>query len=699
MKKDFDLQPMFSPKSIAIIGASEGKGKISARPLTLLKQSGYKGEIYPVNPKYEEISGYKCYKNIESLPENIDLAIIAIKASEVLPALESLAKRSIKSAVVFSSGFSEIGEEGYDAQRRLTEFIERTGIPVCGPNSLGLYNLKDGVLATFAVVEFEKMDPIAFITQSGAVGTFTYRLMNELGLGYQYSVSTGNEAGVDFFDYVKYFSKQKEIKAIGGYLEGARNFDKMNEAIELCQLNDKPFVLMKVGTSEKGAQAATSHTASLAGNASIYSSYFKKKNVIQVNDEEELIDTLTLFTKAKISPQRGGVALVTTSGGAGIIMTDRCEENEIQLAELTPKTRSKLKDILPAFAAIENPIDVTAQIVYNPDKLLECLDVVLADEQVEVCVLYLQTMDAVASNIIPKLSQISRETNKTFVVCWTAALEKTKELLRNSEICWVPTPSRAIKAVKNFMQYNKQKDLLSKQLHVEPERLTAPVSMDFISGALNEFEGKKKLSQYGISIPKGNLVNRIEDAMKTADLIGYPVVLKAVSKQIAHKSDAGAVKINIQTEDELKLAYEEVLANAKKYDPNVEIQGILVEKMIDNGIEVIIGAVQDPLFGPSIMFGLGGVFVEVLKDVVMRPAPVTKFDAYEMIQSIKGYPLLKGFRGTGPYDIDALAETIVKVSEFCMDQKDWLHELDINPVIVHEEGKGVTALDALIVGK
>lgn len=699
MKNKLNLEPMFSPKSITIIGASGGEGKISARPLYLLRKLGYQGSIYPVNAKYNEIEGFPCFQDIESLPRDIDMAILSIRATDVLPALERLAKRSVKSAVVFSSGFAEIGENGRELQQRLTEFVERTGIPVCGPNSLGFFNLKDKAVASFQQIEASRMDPIAFITQSGAFGTLTYKMLEEMEVGYQYFVSSGNEAGVDFFDYVHYFAEQEEIKVIGGYIEGARDMEKMDNAIRLCQHHDKPLILMKVGTSQLGANAAISHTSSLAGDSSIYSNYFQQRNVVQVDDEEELIDTINLFHKAKTSPKRGGAAIVTISGGAGIVMADKCEQYNVELTKLMPETVTQLEDILPPFASVKNPIDVTAQIIQDLDKLSGSIRVLLEDDGVEALVIYMQIGDPVAPVIIPKLSKISNETNKTFVVCWAGASEKTKEMLSAGGVCWLPTPSRTIRALKNLLHYNQRKELLSEKNNIFAERLTNCTELEAFEGTINEYTGKKYLGTYGISAPAGNIARNIEEAVEAANTIGYPVVLKVLSQQITHKSEAGVVKINIKSAGEVRKSFGEIMSNALKYDPKIQIDGILVEEMIGEGVEVMVGSIQDPLFGPCVLLGLGGIFVEVFKDTVIRPAPLTIEDAKEMIQSIKGYAILKGVRGKGPYDVHALAETLVRVSELCLDQKDWLQELDINPVMVHEEGKGITALDALFVGK
>src|SRR5699024_5605548 len=446
-----------------------------------------------------------------------------------------LEQREIKSAVVFSSGFSEVGENGAGLQKELLNFCKTSGIPICGPNSLGLYNRNKGVTATFAALEFDLYDEVAFVTQSGAFGSFTYELAKDMGYGYNYFVSTGNEAGTDFFDYVAHFAKLDEVKVIGGYIEGARDFNKMEEAIDLAHKKDKPLVLMKVGNSKIGAEAAKSHTSSLAGNQSVYDSYFKQKNVIQVEDEEELIDTLAIFNKVKKAPNRGGLGVVTVSGGTGIVMADKCEEFKVQLAELTTETTRKLKELLPTYASVKNPIDVTAQIMQFLDKLEDILMTLLEDENIEAVIFYMQIGHQFSTKITSELAKVSKRTNKTIIICWSGASEQTKEALFKEGICWIPTPTRAVKAVGNFLTYNKNKGESSydnqQQLLKEPKRIN---KSETIKGVISEFEGKQILTKYDIAFPKGILAQSEREAVNFAEKIGYPIVLKTVSKDIMH---------------------------------------------------------------------------------------------------------------------------------------------------------------------
>lgn len=694
IKTKNSLSSMLSPKSIAIIGASGDQTKIGYKAVSNLKDIGYKGNVHLVNPKYEEIAGFPCYKDISQLPRDIDLAMVLVSSKFVLDVLEQLEKRNVKSIVIFSSGYAEIGGEGKELEEKLTEFSERTGIPIAGPNTIGLANFKEKALASFSTLKPIEPKPVGFVAQSGALGTLSYTNSKEYGIGYQYFIATGNEAATDFFDYIKYLAEQDELEVIAGYLEGARDFAKMEEAIEICHKNNKPLVLIKVGNSEKGAEAASSHTASIAGNAQLYDNYFKNRNVVRVTDEDELIDTIAVFTKAKSTLSGGDVAIITQSGGAGIIMADQCEIKNISLAKLSEQTVNELKQNLPSFGSYNNPIDITAQVSQEPELILDALKITLKDDNVESVIIYLQMTDERFEGILPELSDLLETTEKRVILCWSGIRSETRDkIISYDNICWIPSPTRTINALANVMHYYRNQNNLTEK--IENNRLTNENPTN-IRGKLNEWESKQLLSEYGISLPNGRLINSI-DELENLDL-KFPLVMKAVSSEIDHKSDFNLVQLNIHSIEEAKERFQIIKNNLEKYCSDKVIQGILVEEMAPEGIEVIVGAVNDAIFGPSIMFGLGGIFVEVIKDAVILPAPLTIETAKTMINSIKYNKILNGARGKY-YDLDSLAETIVRISELANDKHASLVEFDINPIIVHEKGQGVTAVDALVVGK
>ena len=695
----FNLEPMLTPKSIAIIGASGNPSKISYNPVANLKRIGYEGKVYLVNSKYNEVAGFPCYPTIESLPNDIDVALIAVGASQVYGIVEQLHSKKVKSIVVLSAGFSEIGEEGAQLEKRLTEFSERNNLPICGPNCLGITNFKEKTIVSFSTLKEGKCDPVAFITQSGAIGSLTYTLAQESGLGYQFFVSSGNEASVDFFDYVDYFANQSDIKVVGGYLEGARDFDKFRKTVETLQKNKKPLVLMKVGNSSKGAEAASSHTASLAGNAAVYEHYLKHNNIIRAQNEEELIDTLHVFTKTKKAPKSGGLAIVTQSGGAGIIIADQCEIKGISMAELSKETKEMLKGKLSALATVNNPIDLTAQASQYPNQIIESTEIALQDDSVEAVMVYIQMTDGRFTSILEDLARLSRETDKILVLCWSGIQPETKnEILKYHDICWINNPTRATNAMANVMKYydRERRETESEILDAEQLLTTTSSPKTYISGTLNEWESKNLLKKYKISVPKGIVIQK-ESELDNLNL-KFPLVLKGVSSEVTHKSDYGLVQLNIQSTEEAKDAFNLIYQNAREKNVEHLLEGVLIEEMCDKGIEVIIGATKDPVFGPCIMFGLGGIFVEILKDVVVMPAPITRTVAENMVKSIKSYPLLQGARGSNPSDINALVDTLVKVSQLCIENVEDFCEFEINPLIVHEKNKGTTAVDALIIG-
>lgn len=700
MLKTYNLDFLLSPKSITLIGASSNIRKVGGSILNNLLLAKYSGDILPVNPGRDEVQGVKSYKDIASLPEGIDLAIIAIGADHVFEVVVQLSQKSVKSMLILSSGFAEAGEHGVKLQSTLAGFAERVGIPICGPNSLGFYNFGESIVANFGQIfhKIDKVGPVSFITQSGAFGLYSAVFANEIGVGYNYFVSSGNEMMLDYFDYVEYFAMHKEVKVIGGYLEGARNFKKMDTALKACQENKKPVVLLKVGLSQLGAKAAVSHTASIVGDRDAYEGYFKQNNVIQVFDEEELVDTMALLdgvNRTKITPRNRRLGVVSFSGGAGILIADKCEEFGIEVAGLSRQTKEKLREILPGFSSVENPVDLTAQVVQDLGALENSLLTVLEDENVDTVIFYMQIGDFVWPDVVKVLTKVNQKTDKLLIASWVCPLDSAKNALIDNKICWIPTPSRAIRAIRNVYNFYSRHAELKASLH--GGRLSKPVALPVNARVLDEVKSKEILKGYGINVPVGKPASSLGEAVEIAEEIGYPVVLKAISSEVVHKSDAGLVKLGLDDAAAVEKAYGEIVDGMGKFSSQAE--GVLVEKMAEAGAEVIIGVSRDPLFGHCIMFGMGGIFVELFKEVAVRIPPISLHEAMNMIRETRCYPLLEGFRGGAAADIQALAETIVRVSELCVDQKDWLQELDINPLLVHEKGKGVIAVDALIVGE
>ncbi len=708
--KEFEsLKPFFEPKSIALIGASNNPGKPSGRPLHALINKGYKGKIYPVNPKYDSIFGIKCYPHLADIPGPVDLAVISVPAAGVYDALEQCVEKGIKAAVIFSSGFAETGPEGRLAQARITELARNSGLRLCGPNCLGVVNTRNGVMASFAfIVDIPDVDPrtVGFVTQSGAFGALIYAQALYSGVGLNYFVSVGNEADLEFADFLGYMAQDNNTRVLGGYLEGAKDGPKLRRVAEVAARLGKPIMIMKVGRSSAGARAASSHTGSLAGEDRIYDAFFKQTGIIRIDGPEELIAFVPMILAGRL-PKGRNTALLTVSGGAGVTLADLSERLGLIISPLSESARSKMKAALPFFASAQNPIDLTSQYVTNPEMLVACFNALLEEDNIDIILGNFDLREPYGVEIARQVIDIYRSTDKTIVVCpWVFPGQDEGDGVRELRRAGVPVlldTAQAVRALAHLVDYA---DFLRKRKSEEYRVPSISIQnydsiRDLIKGkgTLSEGESKSLLAKFGIPVTRGGLAGSADEAVELARQIGYPVALKVDSPDIPHKTEAGAVFLNLASADEVRKAYAAILQNAGDYKPDARINGVLVQEMLPEGIEVIIGVTKDPVFGPTIMFGLGGIFVEVLKDVSFRVAPLSRGDALDMIKEIKGYQVLKGVRGRPPADIEALTSVIMKISTLATALKDQVKELDINPLVVYPEGKGVKVADAMVVIK
>jgi acetyltransferase len=703
------LKPFFEPQSIALIGASNNPGKPSGRPLFALINKGYKGKIYPVNPKYDHISGIKCYPCLADIPGPVDLAVVSVPAAGVYDALEQCVDKGVKAAVIFSSGFAETGPEGRLAQDRIAELAGNSGLRLCGPNCLGVVNTRNGVMASFAfIVDIPDLDngTVGFVTQSGAFGALIYAQALCSGVGLNYFVSVGNEADLEFADFLGYMVQDDNTRVLGGYLEGAKDGPKLRRVAEDAARLGKPVMIMKVGRSSAGARAASSHTGSLAGSDRIYDAFFKQTGIIRIDGPEELIAFVPLILAGRL-PKGRNIALLTVSGGAGVTLADMCERLGLTIPPLSESARSKMEAALPFFASAQNPIDLTSQYVTNPEMLVVCFNALLEEDNIDIILGNFDLREPYGMEMARRVIDIYYSTGKTIVICpWIFPGQDEGDGVRELRRAGVPVllnTAQAVRAVAHLVDYA---DFLRKKKSGEYRVPSISVQgydsiRDLVKGkgTLSEGESKALLSKFGIPVTRGGLAGSAEEAVELAGQIGYPVALKVDSPDIPHKTEAGAVFLNLASEEEVRKAFAAILQNAGNYKPDARINGVLVQEMLPEGIEVIIGVTRDPVFGPTIMFGLGGIFVEVLKDVSFRVVPLSRGDALDMIKEIKGYQVLKGVRGRPPADIEALAGVIMKVSTLATVLKDQVEELDINPLVVYPEGKGVKAADAMVVIK
>lgn len=705
-----ELQPLFNPQSIALIGASIDFSKPNGRPLELLMKHGYRGCIYPVNPKYAEIAGLKCYPSLNEITGEIDMAIIGVAAARVPDVLRACGLRGVRSAVVFSSGFAEVGAAGVALQQEIAEIARQYNIKMCGPNCLGLLNTANGVMATFATVPTqsgrESSRLLGFITQSGAFGAVIYMMAQQRGVGFNYFVSVGNEASLEFCDFLEYMLLDPETKVIGGYMEGAKDGVKLRRVAEKALQAGKPVILMKVGKSAVGARAAGSHTGSLAGADRVYDAFFRQTGIIRIDSMEDLVALVNLFAGGKL-PAGGNVGIVSTSGGAGVLMADKCDEFGLVVPDISPHTREHLESLLPGFASALNPVDITGQIMNDPGLLKQCLETMTKDPRIHSLIAFFALSGPRVEDMARDIIQVYNQTDKPMIVItWYASGNASNEhaynTLKQSRVPIIEEPVQAVRALASLVHFASARQRHRDEARCEPCRSGRDREKTGIllrQPAFGERESKALLAHCGIPVAKGKAAADPEQALQAARDIGYPVVLKADAPRIRHKTEAGAVRLNITGDDELAAAFEAVTTGARQHSPGAEIRGVLVEEMLPPGTEMIVGALRDPVFGPTVMVGLGGIFVEALEDVAFRVAPITRRDARDMLAELKGGRILQGLRGRPAADIDAVIDVLLKVSALAVDFQDEIAEIDINPLLVYPVGQGVRAADALVVKK
>lgn len=706
-----DFDSLFNPIGVAVYGASGDPTKLGGRPVRNLIEQGYPHGIYPINPKHDEIQGLKAYKRVCDIGKRVDACVIMLKAEYILDAVKDCAAAGVKLGVILSSGFGEVGPAGKQMQKEVTEYALSHGMRLIGPNCLGVVNFKEKVPLTFSVSMLDKakkVGDLAICSQSGAFGSHLYGLSKELGIDYSYWFTTGNEADIQLNDCLKYLSGKEDVKSVAAYMEDARDGGKLLDALEACRKTDTPVTLLKVGKSERGSKAAASHTGALAGNAAVYEAVFKQKNVIPANDVYELLDFAS-FSAAERPVGQGRIAVVTVSGGVGVLHIDKCEELGLKPASMSEETKEKIRSVIPAFGSAENPIDITAQTITRENGLVAPLSYAMEDENVDIVVMYLAMYKKDSERIVKQFIEVYDKYKKPLVVTWMAGPKDGIAKLREHGIQVFEEPVRALKAIAAVCKYKEKQEKYHRTNHVPCE--LNPLDMCKVSGvrnwllergklckSLSEGESRKVLEAFGFPVVEGGIAEDAEAAVVLAREIGYPVVMKIDSPFILHKSDVGGVVLGIGNDDEARDAYDTIMRNVSShFDTLPLINGVLVEKMEKAQVEALLGAQSDPLFGPTIAFGMGGIFVELLKEVSLRVAPLSEYDAHEMVDELRVSKLFDGLRGKPPCDKEAVYGALLALSRMVTEMRDIIKEVDINPLFVYE--KGVKAGDALIVLK
>jgi acetyl coenzyme A synthetase (ADP forming)-like protein len=692
------LESFFSPKSVAIVGASRQKGKVGYEILTNLVAGGYKGKIFPVNPKADEIDGLKCYPDLTSLGEVPELVIVIVPARLVPGVMEECVRVRVRSAIIITAGFKEVGPEGKKLEQEVVQIARRGGIRFIGPNCLGVISPAHKLNASFGG-DLPVPGSIGYISQSGALLAAILDLANANGIGFSNLVSIGNKADVDELDVIQAFGSDRDTKVIAGYLESITDGDVfVREAEDIS--GRKPILLMKSGGTEAGARAASSHTGSLAGGEVAYESAFRRAGVIRCDSIKEQFDFAQAFANQPL-PGGPAVAVITNAGGPGIMAADAIEERGLTFAKLADETKKKLAEQLPLAANVQNPVDVLGDAL--ADRYEFALDLVLGDANVHSVVVLLtpQAMTQ-AQETAEAVVKVARGKGKPVLACFLGAskVEAGLQILRQGNVPQYDSPESAVATLKvmaDYVRWRSRPKRIVRLFPVNRRKVESIIERHLRRGMLDigEAEAKEIIEAYGFATPKGSIATTAEQAGNIAQQLGYPVVLKIWSPDILHKSDVGGVKVGLRSEQEVKDAFDLMMYRIPKKRPDAHILGVLVQEMVRSGKEVIIGMHRDPHFGPLMMFGMGGVMVEVLKDVSFYLAPLTAEDAKQMLLNTKTYHILKGVRGQEGVDIDAIAEGLQRVSQLVTEFPE-IKEMDINPFVVGAPGTTPIAVDARI---
>ncbi len=702
MSKPLDpgsMHGFFAPKTLAIIGASSDPLKLGGRPLHYAKTSGFKGKVYPINPRNETVQGLKAYASVSAVKGPVECAFIVLPAPAVEVAIEDCARKGVSNVILVSAGFAETGAEGKARQDRIAAVAHESGMHIIGPNCMGLFDTRSKFFATFAAL-FEKpyesgpkRGHLSIISQSGAFGAHVFVLARKKGAGFAKWVTTGNQCVVDFADCLAYMASDPETKVVIGYMEGCPDPEKLVRALDLARANGKPVVMLKVGSSRIGAEAALSHTGSLAGSDRVYDGLFEQYGAHRAQTIDELVDVAVACEKG-IYPPSSDVGLLTISGGVGVLMADSAEKIGIGVPTMPQAAQKKLLAMFPHGLA-RNPVDTTALWTTDMSVIGRSLEIMFTEGGCQSVIIFASTMGSIPmqmerfrQHVLPVRRKFP---DKVMVLCLIAPPEVVSEY-ENEGFLILEDPHRAIEIIGALARFA---DMVSGKSRPPPIPRVPRDLPQVPAHQLNEPQALRLLKKAGLPVVKSRLATSAAAAVKAADAMGYPVVLKIASPAIAHKSEIGGVVLGLHGPGKVRRAYREIIGRAKK--TGAPIDGVLVAPQVTGGIETILGVSRDVSLGPVVMFGIGGIFVEIYQDVVFRVAPFGVAEARRMIRQVKGHALLEGARGSKPADLEALARALSRLSLFAHANARTIESIDINPFVVLPKGEGAVALDALIV--
>ncbi len=693
-----NLDTIFKPRSIAVVGTSRRDGTIGRVILHNLVAYGFNGPVYPVNPNAEYVNSIKCYPSVSSIPDPIDLAVIVVPKESVLPVVEECGEKGVKGVVVISAGFKEIGEKGIRLEKELVDLIKKYGMRLVGPNCMGVINTAKDIRMDATFGSTLPLDGhMGFMSQSGALGNIILEYADELKIGFSKFISMGNKADVSANDMLMDLENDENTNIILMYLESFGNPRKFTK-IARRLTKKKPIIAVKAGRTLAGARAASSHTGALAGLDVAVDALFEQCGVLRATSIEELFDYAVAFSNQPL-PRGKRVAIVTNAGGPGIIATDACVSLGLEMSTFDDESYKKLEEALPEEASTQNPVDILGD--GGPKRYEKALDVVLKDKNVDsVITIFVPPLMSKTLDVAVAISRVSANYDKPVLGCFMGreeVLTSIQELEKNNIPAYL-FPESAAKSIAGMYKYYQLRQRREGDIrYFEVDKKKVGNILDEAKkvnyGFLPLSQVKDILEAYGFKFPESVFSKDEDEAINIAKRIGFPVALKISSPDIIHKSDAGGVALGLEDESELREGYKRMISDVKQKAPKARIEGITVQKMVEGGKETILGMSLDPNFGPLIMFGLGGIYVEVLKDVSFRIAPITDLDAHEMVKSVKSYPLLSGVRGEKPVDIDSIEEYIQRISRLVEDFPE-IEEVDVNPFVVFEKGRCCNVVDA-----
>ncbi len=693
-----DLAPFFSPTGVAIVGASTNPRKLSHGILKNMTLYGYQGGIYPINPKADEILGLKAYADVSDVPDPVELAVIALPAPMIPESLKACGERGIKAVVIISGGFREVGGSGVALEQECKEIADSHGMRLIGPNCVGTLDLYTGLNTTF-IEGVPATGSIGFVSQSGAVCGGVVDYIADKYIGFSHFASLGNELDVDETDMIAFFGDHPKVKVIAAYVEGIRDGEKfIRVASEVSRR--KPIVLLKAGRTGAGAKAVSSHTGSLAGSYSAYQAAFEQAGVIEVQDLSALFDVAWALSCQPL-PKGNKVAIFTNAGGPAALASDSLAANGFELASISPEKQATLAEKLNPSAQVANPVDMLGGA--EPAEFAHCLDTLLDDPEVDVMLPMLVPQSLVnPADVARAIVKSTEDTDQTVLACMVGeqSLAAARKVLHENHIpmsIFPEVPGQVLGAMKRYGDWLTQgKGQQFSFTDIDDNQAAELINRNIAGQALGEAESRPILAAYGLDLVPGEVAKDAKEAGEIAARIGFPVVVKVVSPQVLHKSDAGGIALNLGSRSDVEQAVVKMEARIHLAVPEAEIEGYLVERMAPSGMEVIVGMRRDPTFGPLMMFGLGGIYVELFKDVGFGIAPLTRSRALEMIETTKAGRLLQGYRGGPVYDLNGVVDAIGRLSQLALDFPS-ISEVEINPLLVLPEGQGAKVLDARLI--